>query len=141
MASLQYTYLPESYLQVGGSYDYSASSAFNPNPANGSLTLNAQSATLYANLKHRITPKLYANILAQFQNSTYYGGLINNRTDRYYVLGLNLQYRFTPNFSAEIGYDYDKLDSEVNYFGATVAANGVGSYDRNRFYIGVTGRY
>ena len=138
MFNLQYTYLPESYLQLGASYDYSESSAFNPNGATGSLTMNAQSATVFANLRHRITPKLYGSILAQFQNSTYYGGSINNETDKYYVIGLNLQYRFTPNFSAEIGYDYDKLDSQVNYFGA---AGGTGSYDRNRVYIGVTGSY
>ena len=34
------------------------------------------------------------------------------RADNYYLVGLNLQYRFTPNFSAEVGYNYDNLDSE-----------------------------
>jgi Putative beta-barrel porin 2 len=137
MANLQYTYLPESYIQIGGSYDYSESSAFNPNPATGSPTLNAQTGTVFANLRHRIMPKLYGSILAQYQNSTYYGGSIDGNADNYYVIGLNLQYRFTPNFSAEVGYDYDKLDAGVNYFGAI----GNGSYDRNRVYIGVTGSY
>lgn len=137
MASLQYSYLPESYLQVGASYDYSTSSAFQAS-ANGDLTLNAESATVYATIKHRITPKLYGSILAQFQNSTYYGGAIDGNTDQDHVVGLNLQYRFTPNFSAEVGYDYDRLESNnVNYFGAP----GNGGYDRNRVYIGVTGSY
>ena len=52
----------------------------------------------------------------------------------FYLVGLNLQYRFTPNFSAEVGYNYDKLDSGVNVIYA-------GSYDRNRVYFGVTGSY
>ena len=83
-----------------------------------------------AQLRHRITPKLYGGIIAQFQNSTYYGGTIDNDTDKFYLVGLNLQYRFTPNFSADVGYNYDKLDSQIG-----------NSYDRNRVYIGVTGSY
>jgi|ERR1035437_6430666 hypothetical protein len=129
MASLRYTYLPESYLEAGFSYDYSASSAFSATSA-GNLTLNAESATVYASLKHRITPKLYGSILAQFQNSTYYGGTYDGKTDKYYLVGLNLQYRFTPNFSAEVGYNYDNVNSEVS-----------NTYDRNRIYVGVTGSY
>ena len=129
MASLRFTYLPESFLEAGFTYDYSASSVFNANSA-GSLTLNAQSATLYASLNHRITPKLYGSILAQFQNSTYYGGTFDGMTDKYYLVGLNLQYRFTPNFSAEIGYNYDNVNSQVSV-----------TYDRNRVYVGFTGSY
>jgi predicted porin len=49
----------------------------------------------------------------------------------YYLVGLNLQYRFTPNFSAEVGYNYDDLN---NYLPGQ-------DYDRNRIYIGVTGSY
>jgi predicted porin len=76
-------------------------------------------------------PKLYGSILAQFQNSTYYGGGYDGDTDKYYLVGLNLQYRFTPNFSAEVGYNYDDLHSDLP--GRT--------YDRNRIYVGVTGSY
>jgi hypothetical protein len=131
MANLRYTYLPESYLDAGFSYDYSSSSAFSADSL-GNLTLNAQSATVYASVNHRITPKLYGSILAQFQNSTYYGGTYDGRTDKYYLVGLNLQYRFTPNFSAEVGYNYDDFTSDVV---------GRGAYDRNRVYVGVTGSY
>jgi hypothetical protein len=129
MASLKYTYMPESTFEFGGSYDYSPSSRFSTDNS-GNLTLNAQSATVYAALNHRITPKLHGSIILQYQNSSYYGGQYNNETDTFYLVGLNLQYRFTPNFSAEVGYNYDKLDSEIS-----------NSYDRNRVYIGVTGSY
>ncbi len=130
MASLRYTYLPESWLEAGFSYDYSPSSVFSSDPRNGELTLSAQSATLYATLRHRITPKLYGSLMGQYQNSTYYGGPLDNKQDNYYLLGLNLQYRFTPNFSAEAGYNYDYVGSEVGH-----------TYHRNRVYIGVTGSY
>jgi hypothetical protein len=129
MASLKYTYLPESYLQVGGSYDYSPSSVFSVSDAGG-LTLNAQSGTIFASVTHRIMPKLYGSVTAQFQNTTYYGGQYDNETANFYLVGLNLRYQFTPNFSAEAGYNYDDLNSQVQ-----------SNYDRNRVYIGVTGSY
>jgi uncharacterized protein (PEP-CTERM system associated) len=118
-------------LEVGFSYDYSASSIFSANTA-GNLTQNAQSATVYASLHHQITPKLYGSLLAQFQNSTYYGGTIDGQVEKYWLVGLNLQYRFTPNFSVEAGYNYDDVNSDVAAFR---------TYDRNRVYVGVTGSY
>ena len=129
MASLMYTYLPESYIQAGGSYDYSPSSYFSVNNA-GDLTLAAQSGTIFASVNHRIRPKLYGSVLAQYQNSTFYGGFYDGKANNFYLVGLNLRYQFNPNFSAEVGYNFDNLDSQVQ-----------GSYNRNRVYIGVTGSY
>jgi len=130
MNSLQYTYLPESYLQIGGSYDYSPS-AVGPSPNDSNqITTSAQAGTIFASVHHRITPKLFGSILGQFQNTTYYGGFYNSKTAKFYLVGLNLQYRFTPNFAAEMGYNYDDLNSEVQ-----------SNYDRNRVYVGITGSY
>ena len=130
MASLKYTYLPESYLVVGGSYDYSPSSVAPAPNSNGQINLSAQSGTIFASVVHRIMPKLYGSLQAQYQNSTYYGGLDNGQDANFFLVGLNLTYKFTPNFSAEVGYNYDNLNSQVQ-----------GSYDRNRVYIGITGSY
>ena len=129
MASLKYTYLPESSIQFGGSYDYSPSSVFSVNGA-GDLTLSAQSGTVFAALTHRIVPKLFGNLLAQYQNSTYYGGTYDGKADNFYLAGVSLRYQFNPNFSAEAGYNYDNLSGEVQPH-----------YTRNRVYIGVTGSY
>jgi hypothetical protein len=132
MLDLKYTYLPDSYLQAGFVYDYTPASLFSVGPSsNGDLTLNAQSATVFASINHKITPKLYGSILAQYQNSTYYGGTFDGLAENYYLVGLNLQYRFTPNFSAEIGYNYDDVKSDIAFR----------AYDRNRVYVGVTGSY
>ena len=130
MLNLKYTYLPESYLQAGFVYDYTPASVFSVSPT-GDLTLNAQSATMFASVTHRITPKLFGTLLAQYQNSTYYGGTIDGEADNYYSVGLSLQYRFTPNFSAEVGYNYDNVKSDIADRG----------FDRNRVYVGVTGSY
>ena len=101
----------------------------NPNQA-GEINVSAQSGTVFAAVVHRIMPKLYGSIQGQYQNSTYYGGLYDGKDANFYLVGLNLRYQFTPNFSAEAGYNYDNLNSSVQ-----------GSYDRNRVYIGVTGSY
>ena len=131
MTSLKYTYLPESYLQLGSTYDYSPSSLSNAGVnASGDINVSAQSGTVFAALVHRIMPKLYGTIQGQFQNTKYYGGVYDNKDANFYLVGLNLRYQFTPNFSAEAGYNYDNLNSSIQ-----------GNYDRNRVYIGVTGSY
>jgi len=130
MASLKYTYLPESYLVLGGSYDYSPSSVGPSVNQNGQINVSAQAGTIFASVVHRIMPKLYGSVQAQFQNTAYIGGSIDGQDANFYLVGLNLRYQFTPNFSAEAGYNYDNLQSNV-----------VGSYDRNRVYVGITGSY
>ena len=130
MTSLKYTYLPESSIQFGGSLDYSPS-ALGPaaNQAN-EINTSAQAGTVFVAVNHRIMPKLYGGLQAQYQHSTYFGGYDDNKTSDFYLLGLSLRYQFTRNFSSEIGYDYDNLGSEVQ-----------SHYDRNRVYIGITGSY
>jgi hypothetical protein len=129
MMSLKYTYLPESFVSLGGSYDYSSSSVFSVNSA-GDLTLSAQAGTVFGSITHRIVPKLFGSLVAQYQNSTYYGGSYDGKADNFYLVGLNLRYQFTPNFSAEVGYNFDDLVSTAQP-----------DYNRNRVYIGVTGSY
>ena len=129
LATVRYTYTTDSYLE--GGFSYSRNTSDLTGTSTNGITLDAQSAVLYATINHRITPKLHGSLSAQFQDSTYYGGIYNNKTDLYYTVGLDFQYYFTPHFSAELGYNYDKLDSEVNGR----------SFDRNRVYTGVTASF
>jgi hypothetical protein len=132
MLSLKYTYLPESSIQFGGSYDYIPSSLTSGVTANNEINTSAQAGTVFVAVSHRIMPKLYGGLQAQYQNTSFYGGTYNNQGENFYLVGLNLRYQFTPNFSSEVGYNYDNLQSNVPI---------QGSYDRNRVYIGVTGSY
>ena len=132
--SLKYTYLPESSIQVGGSYDYLPSSAnAGVDQSNNEINTSVQAGTVFVAVQHRIMPKLYGGIQVQYQNSTYYGGLYDGNSDNFFLAGLNLRYQFTPNFSAEAGYNYDNLNSDL--------PGPARSYDRNRVYIGITGSY
>ncbi len=131
LVSLRYTYLPESYLEVGYTYDFNTSANFGSVNQPGNLTLGAYSSSLYATLHHRITPKLHGSIYGQFQNNLYYGGIYNNDSQQYWVLGLQLEYQFNRYFSAQVGYDYDNVGGDIPNQ----------NYDRNRVYIGVTASY
>jgi hypothetical protein len=127
-ASLKYSYAPESYVEGGFSYDRNATDVVGGGFSDG--TLDAESAVVYANLKHRITPYLFAGLMGQFQNSTYNGGALDGQDEQYYLLGLDLEYRFTHYFSAHAGYNYDRLESNLGR-----------TFDRNRVYVGITATY
>jgi hypothetical protein len=102
--------------------------------AGGKLTLDQESAVVYGNIDHRIVPRLYGNLNAQFQNSVFNGGAYDGKSEQYYIVGVGLQYRFDPlgdfHLSADAGYNYVKVDSDIGR-----------GYDRNRVYIGVTASY
>lgn len=137
LANLRYTYAPQSHVDVGLSQDFNATDVVGVRNASGtditatSFTESQQATVVYASVNHQITPQLRGSLIGQFQYSSFDEGDVSNDSERYYLLGLNLSYQFTPHFSAEVGYNYDKLDSDIPSR----------TFDRNRVYIGVTGSY
>ena len=129
LADLKYFYAPESYVQAGFSYDRSATDVVGG--GSGSSTLDAGAAVVFVDVKHRITPYLFGSLLAQFQNSTYYGGFYDDKSEQFYLAGVDLEYRFNQYISAHAGYNYDRLESDLPNR----------QFDRNRVYIGVTATY
>ena len=127
-ATLKYTYAQLSTATLGVAYDRSPADVTGSTLA--STTLDAEAVTVFASISHRITPQLFANLLAQFQHSVYHGGTYNDKNEQYYLAGLDVEYRFNQYLSAHVGYNYDNLQSQLNR-----------AYDRNRVYIGVTGTY
>jgi len=142
MATVRYAYMPESYVEGGFSYDRTATDLFSVDEQNGTITTDAEAFDFWVTLSHRIMPKLYGTLTGQIQHSTYDGGLLDSDTDLFYTLGLTVQYRFTPNLSAEVGYNYDRLDSSSSVNNFEISTTGIGrSFDRNVVYLGVTGSY
>lgn len=126
-ASVRYLYLPGSFVEAGGSYDRTASEILGPEGTD--FVRDQEAGTIFATVHHQILPKLAGSVTGQFQNSTYNGGYYDNENEQFYMVGLNLEYRFTRNFAAHVGYNYDFLDSDIR------------EYDRNRVYLGVTATY
>jgi hypothetical protein len=121
--SLNYNYAPESYARLGFSQRH--------RPTYDSTSKNADTSVLFGSITHRIVPRLFGSAVLTFQNSTFNQGPNDGKSEQYYQLGLNLEYRLNAMLSTEIGYNYDKLVSDVSGR----------DYDRNRVYIGVTASY
>jgi Putative beta-barrel porin 2 len=125
-----YTYAPGSYLQVGFLHSQNAS-ANSQEGSNGNINQGQQSSVFSASLNHRLTAKLMGSLIGTIQDSRYNQGLYNNNSDVTYSLGANLSYAFNQHFSAELGYNFDDLQSNIPQNG----------YSRNRVYLGVTATY
>ena len=130
-ASLTYAYSSGSHAQLGVKYDRNQTDYYNFDVVNSSYTLDQETFSVYGVLNHKITAKLSANLTGQLQYGQFRGGRSDGEVDVLYLLGINLAYQFNPHFSSEIGYNYDRLDSDI-------VARG---YDRNRVYIGVKAAY
>ena len=128
----RYTYSPGSYVELGFRHDRNATDVISTTPTGGNrVTTDQESSSVYATLNHRITPKLTGNLLGQIQHSTFNGGEADNAKDDFFIAGVNITYRFNHYFSAEAGYNYDRLDSD----------DPTRSFTRNRAYVGVTATY
>jgi hypothetical protein len=130
-AAATYTYLPGDYVQIGLTQQQNSSDSPSVSSANGSLATFEESTVVYGSVNHQITPYLLGSVIARWQYSAYHGGAFDGSAQSLYDLGLNLNYSFSPHFSAEVGYNFDYLAS-----GALIA-----SYARNREYIGFTATY
>jgi len=118
-----YEYLRGSFLQAGFRYDRNATDV--------AFALEQNTATLYASVRHRITPRLTANVLGQFYRSDFEQAPAGIDLEYALLLGGNLEYQIAPNWFTEAGYNFDRLDSDLP----------LRSYTRNRVYLGVRARY
>jgi hypothetical protein len=128
--SLSYNYLPGSYVQLGVSQSQNATDVVQP-AADGSLTQYQNTTVVYGDINHQITRKLFGTLIARYQYSTFQGGSANSGSDQDVNVGVNLTYTFNRHFSADLGYNFDDLLSDL-------AARG---FSRNRVYLGVTASY
>jgi predicted porin len=126
-ARLTWTYNPGSYLMVGVVHTLNTTDV---------SAQNQESTAVFASLNHRITPKLTGSLRGHFQYSAYNGGFYDGEADLLYAADVNLSYAFNVNLSAEAGYTFDRLDSDLSYAPGTSR-----SYSRNRFYLGLRAAY
>lgn len=129
--SLSYTYALGSYLQLGLSQSQNATDQVALD-AGGNITQYQESTVVYGSINHRITSKLMAQVIGRFDYSTYEGGAASfGSGDDEYDVGVNLSYQISQHWNAEVGYNYDDIESGVS---------GV-AYDRNEVYLGVGATY
>ncbi len=130
--TLNYTYTQDGAFSLGFSHARSQ----NDLPAAGSalITEDSDTSVVYGTITQilkPISPNLTASLNAQYQNSQIHGGPFSDKTEQYVLLGLDFSYRFNQFLSADVGYNYDLLSSQIPARG----------YDRNRVFLGLTATY
>lgn len=121
-ANVTYAYTVGSFAQLGVKHTRLATDI---------LALDQEATTVYGSVNHQITPKLMGSLMGQVQNSSFNQGPFNNGKDNYFVVGLNLTYTINQYLAAETGYNFDRLDSDIQDR----------SYTRNRVYVGLRASY
>ena len=128
-ASLTWTYNPGNFVQLGVRHtrmatDVAFISAVTP-------TLDQEATTIYSTINHRITPKLNGNVVGQLQHGTFQAGGADNQSENLFLIGFNLSYEINKFLSADAGYNFDRLDSDIIDR----------SFSRNRVYLGIRATY
>ncbi len=121
-ANVTYAYTTGSYAQLGIKHSRMATDI---------LALDQEATTVYGSINHQITAKLMGSVMGQLQNSSFNQGPYNSREDNYFVVGLNLTYTINQYLAAEAGYNFDRLDSDIQDR----------SFTRNRVYLGLRASY
>jgi hypothetical protein len=127
-ANLTYRYNPESYALLGVRHARNATDvAF---VSNGTPTLDQETTTIYASVNHKYA-RLTTSVLAQAQFANFESGLADDDSELFFMAGVNFSYEINKFLSAEAGYNFDRLDSDII----------LRSYTRNRIYVGLRASY
>ncbi len=129
--SVAYTYRENSSVQIGARHSRAQTDVAVTGAAATGSTLDTETTAIYGSLKHEITSKIMGGALLQFQTSQFNQGAASNLRDNYFTAGLNVSYAINEYLSAETGYNYDRLNSEL--------ANR--SFTRNRVFVGIRAKY
>ena len=127
--SASYTYAPGSYIQLGVSQSRNATDIASVG-TDGSITQDQNTTAVYADINHKLTEKLMVTGIARYSYSYFEGGA-ESGADKFLNLGLNLSYAINRHLSADIGYNFDQLFSQLDQRGFT----------RNRGYMGLTASF
>jgi hypothetical protein len=125
------------YVEVSGTWNYNPGSFLQAglrhsrNQTDASQALDQESTTLFGSVNHQLSPALTLSVVGQAQRSSFNGGPADSDSDLFFLAGVNLAYRINQFLAAEVGYNYDRLDSDVVGRG----------YSRNRVYLGLRGTY
>jgi hypothetical protein len=125
-----YTYIPGSYVQAGFTQNQNSTDVVAPS-SSGHLTQYQNTSTIYGTVNHQITPLLTGSLIGQYSYFSYQDGQYGGSGDNELYSGVSLTYEINHNISANAGYNFDELFSNI-------AGR---SYSRNVVYLGLTANY
>ncbi len=131
-ASASWTYNPGSYLQLGVRHQRNQTDVGTASSTPAQSPVQDQESTgIYGVVNHRIAPNFTGSLLGQVQHSSFRGGGLDGKIDILGAVGVNFAYQVNAFITAEAGYNYDRLDSDL-------AGR---SFTRNRIYFGLRASY
>jgi hypothetical protein len=127
--SISWTYNPGSYLLAGIRHQRSVTDVAVVTA--GTPTTDTETTVFYAAVNHQLTAKLSGSLLGQYQVGEFQNSAVDGSKEEFFTVGLNFAYRINQFLSAEAGYNFDLLDSDL-------AGR---DFDRNRVYMGLRAIY
>lgn len=134
-ASATWAYMAGSYAQLGVRHSRSQTDiGFIPG---GGLqpNLDAEATSVYGSINHRFYGSFVVSLIGQYQMSNLETGGGPDIDEDLFFVGVNLTYEINKWLAAEVGYNYDRLDSELSDRGLPR------DYTRNRVYAGIRATY
>ena len=127
---MTWTYNPGSYMQLGVRHQRNQTDVVQ-GFAGTTPVQDQESTGVYGVVNHRIAPNFTGSLLGQVQRSSFRGGGLDSKIDILGAIGVNFAYQVNAFVTAEAGYNFDRLDSDL-----------VGrSFSRNRVYFGLRATY
>lgn len=125
--NLTWTYRPGSYAQLGVRHTRTATDV---SFLAGVPNLDQEVTTVYSSINHKLTAKITGSLLAQYQHASF-EDTPGDESENFLLAGLNFSYEINKFLTAETGYNYDRLSSEISNR----------SFTRNRVYVGLRATY
>ena len=131
-ASLTYAYAKGANVQAGIKHLHNATDV------TGSVAhpvLDSEATAVYLQISQPvefISHDLVAGVYGSYQRSEFNanGGGLDGQGEDFWSTSANLSYKFNPWVSAEAGYNFDQLCTDLNR-----------AYERNRYYLGIRATY
>ncbi len=134
-ASATWLYMAGSYAQLGVRHSRSQTDiGFIPG---GGLApnLDAEATSVYGSVNHRFYGSFILSLIGQYQMSSLDMGGGPDVDEDLFFIGVNLTYEINKWLAAEVGYNFDKLESDLSDRGLPR------DYTRNRVYAGIRATY
>lgn len=103
----------------------------------GGQALDQETTSIYASINHRLTSRITASAVGLYSMNRFDDSARSLGDDDYISLGLNANYVINQYLSAELGYNFDDLDSALQ----DQLGNELRSFSRNRVYVGLRASY
>lgn len=112
-AKVQYTFTDGGTAELGVKHER-ANTDVSTVAGSGLLTVDMETTAVFGAVQARLFGPLSGQLVFQYQNNHFAGGVNDGKVDNVFATGLTFSYEVVRNLQAELGYSLDRLDSDLN---------------------------